>query len=70
MKQVATPTQLTAAQELGRITLPGVLIAVETDQTSEQKHTQCNVRVEAKNEMIKVAHTETPGVWLAAFFTK
>src|SRR5574343_1341676 len=62
MEQIAPETQLAAAQQLRRIGLPGVLIAVITDQATQQEDRQCHIRVDVEQEIIQIVHGYAPRV--------
>src|SRR5262249_582298 len=53
VKQIGTPHQLTAAQQLTRSAPPGVLLSVEANDASEQEYRQEQVGVPAEHELIE-----------------
>src|SRR6266568_6825214 len=61
VEQVAAPAQLSVAQKLRRVALPGVLIAVETDQAARQENRQADIRVVAEQELVDEVHALAPG---------
>ena len=63
VEQVAAPAQQAGAQQLRRVALPGVLVAVEADQAAEQEHRQADVRIDLEQKAVRAsAHARTP--WL------
>ena len=56
VEQVAAPAQLAGAQQLRRIALPGVLVAVEARQAAHQEDGQADVRVDVEEEVVQVVH--------------
>ena len=52
VEQVAAPAQQAAVQQLRRVALPRVLVAVEADQAAEQEHCQADVRINTKHKAV------------------
>ena len=62
VEQVRAPPQLAGAQQLRRIALPRVLVAVEAQQAAREEHGQRDVRIDAEQELIEGLHRIAP--WL------
>ena len=56
MKQVRSPHQLAAAQQLTRSRSPRVLLAIEANEAAEKAHGGAEVRVPAKHDRIERLH--------------
>ena len=54
VKEVRAPAQLPPSQKLRRIALPGVLVAVEAHEASDEEYGQRDVRVDAEQELVQV----------------
>ena len=60
VEQVAAPAQLARAQQLRRIALPRVLIAVEARQTAHQEHREANIGIDIEKEVVQRVHSWAP----------
>jgi hypothetical protein len=60
VKQVASQAQLARFEQLRRVALPGVLVSVEPNQTTQQKDGKAYVGIQAKQEIVECVHSDTP----------
>jgi hypothetical protein len=56
MEKNIAEAQAAAMQELARIGLPRILLAIEADQAAEQKDRQRDIRVNPEGELMQVVH--------------
>src|SRR5262249_54836397 len=54
VEKVRSKAELPLAQQLGGITLPGIGLAIETDQTANQQHREAEIGIDAEEKCIDV----------------
>ena len=62
VEEVRAPAQLPGAEQLRRIALPRVLIAVEAQQAAREEHGQRDVGIDAEQEHVEKGHRVTPSL--------
>src|SRR5215472_16446404 len=54
VEQVRAKPELSRAQQLGRIALPGVRLPVEADQAADEQNREADIRIDAEEKLIDI----------------
>ena len=60
VEQVRSPAQLPGAQQLRRVALPRVLVAVEAHQAADEEDRQGDIGIDSEQELVEVGHRVAP----------